>query len=88
MRMSKPWFLYIAKARTGRFYTGITTDPDRRIQEHNRGEGAMMATEQGPFNLVYISPAIPNKSFARKREIQIKDWSQAKKLKLISGELK
>ena len=66
--MSKPWFLYIAKARTGRFYTGITTDPDRRIQEHNRGEGAMMATEQGPFNLVYISPAIPNKSFARKRE--------------------
>jgi len=48
----------------------------------------MMATEQGPFNLVYISPAIPNKSFARKREIQIKDWSQAKKLKLISGELK
>ncbi|OGD60897.1 hypothetical protein A3A71_03255 [Candidatus Berkelbacteria bacterium RIFCSPLOWO2_01_FULL_50_28] len=86
--MSKPWFLYIAKARTGRFYTGITTDPDRRIQEHNRGEGAMMATEQGPFNLVYISPAIPNKSFARKREIQIKDWSQAKKLKLISGELK
>ncbi len=48
----------------------------------------MMAIEHGPFELVYVSPPFPNKSLARKREIQVKDWSQAKKLKLISGEIK
>ncbi len=82
--MSK-WFLYIARTNTGRFYVGITTDPNRRITEHNSGKGAFMAIEQGPFELVYASQAFHSKSVARKREIQVKDWSQAKKLKLISG---
>ncbi|MEX1052070.1 MAG: GIY-YIG nuclease family protein [Patescibacteria group bacterium] len=84
----KPWFLYIAKTRTKKFYTGITTDPQKRIRDHNAGKGAMMALEHGRFELVYVSAPFLNKSLARKREIQIKDWSQAKKLKLISGELK
>lgn len=48
----KPWFVYIAKARTGRYYTGITTDSDERIKKHNEGKGAMFAIEQGPFELI------------------------------------
>jgi putative endonuclease len=81
------WYLYIAKARTGRFYTGISTDPAKRIARHNRGEGARFAIQQGPFELVYISPPFTDKSTVRKREIQIKDWSQVKKNRLISGEI-
>ncbi|KKQ38302.1 MAG: hypothetical protein A3H17_00500 [Candidatus Levybacteria bacterium RIFCSPLOWO2_12_FULL_37_14] len=79
------WFVYIAKAKTGRYYTGIATDPDKRIIKHNSGKGSRFAIEQGPFELVYISKKFQGKSEARKREIQIKGWSREKKLKLISG---
>lgn len=82
------WYVYIAKARTGYYYTGITPDPEKRILKHNSGDGSQMAREQGPFELVYISLEFPNKSEARKRESQIKKWSREKKEKLINGEWK
>lgn len=78
------WYVYIAKAKTGRYYTGITTNPNERIIKHNSDKGSRFAIEQGPFELVYISKTFPDKSEARKREIQIKGWSREKKLKIIS----
>jgi len=83
-----PWHVYIAQARTGRYYVGITTDPQERITEHNCGEGSRFAINQGPFILVYVSSPFPDKSSARKREVQIKKWTQEKKKKLIKGEWK
>jgi len=80
------WYLYIAQARTGRYYVGITTEPERRITDHNRGNGSRMAINQGPFTLVYTSPAMPDQSTARKREIQVKGWNRKKKEKLINGD--
>ena len=77
---NKFWYVYIAKTRTGRYYTGISNDVEKRIIKHNSGKGSMMAKQQGPFTLVM------NKSEARKREVQIKKWSRIKKEKLISGE--
>lgn len=82
-----PWFLYIAQARTGKYYVGITTEPERRIRDHNKGNGARMAVNQGPFTLVYTSPPLPDQSTARKQEILVKSWNRAKKEKLIKGEL-
>jgi putative endonuclease len=78
-----PWFVYIAKARTGRYYVGITTDPKERLKKHNSGKGSRFAINQGPFELVYVSPAFSSKSEARRREIQLKGWSHVKKEKLI-----
>ena len=78
------WCVYIAKAKTGRYYTGITTNPNKRVIKHNSGKGSRFAIEQGPFELAYVSKAFPDKSEARKREIQIKGWSREKKLKLIN----
>lgn len=80
------WYVYIAKAKTGCYYTGITPDPNKRIIKHNSGQGSQMAKQQGPFELVYVSPEFPNKSGARKREAQLKKWSREKKEKLIKGE--
>jgi putative endonuclease len=82
------WYVYIARARTGRYYTGITTDPTERIFKHNNGEGSRFAKQQGPFGLVYISNPFPDKSLARLRELQIKGWARWKKEKLISGDWK
>jgi putative endonuclease len=80
------WYVYIAKAKTQRFYTGISNEPENRIIEHNLGRGSRFAINQGPLQLVYISSPFVNKSEARKREIQVKKWSRVKKLKLIKGE--
>jgi len=80
------WYVYIAKAKTGRFYTGITTNTESRITKHNSGKGSRFARDQGPFKLVYSSKTFLNKSEARKREIQVKGWSRNKKLKLINGD--
>jgi len=73
------WYVYIAKAKTQRFYTGISNNPENRIVEHNSGLGSRFAVIQGPLELVYVSPDFKNKSEARKREIQIKKWSHEKK---------
>ncbi len=80
------WFVYIARARTGRYYTGITTNPEKRIEKHNDGRGSHLAMKEGPFELVWVSPPFSNKSEARKRGVQIKKWSRKKKEKLIKGE--
>lgn len=86
LKTPEPWFVYIAKAHTGRYYTGITNNPERRIEKHNTGQGSQFARDQGPFELVYVSVPLGSKSDARKREIQIKGWSRIKKEKLMSGE--
>jgi putative endonuclease len=82
------WFVYIAQANTGRYYVGITTDPQERIKKHNSGTGSQFARQQGPFTLVYVSNPLLSKSEARKREIQLKGWTHKKKEKLVKGEWK
>jgi len=47
-----------------------------------------MAIQQGPFELIYTSPELPNKSIAKKREVQIKKWTREKKEKLNNSEWK
>jgi len=83
--MENHWFVYICEAKTGRYYVGISNDPFLRLAKHNTGFGAKFARDQGPLKLVHISSPLPNKSEARKREIQIKGWSRAKKENLIFG---
>jgi len=78
------YFVYIAKARTGRFYVGITNSPDERIARHNTGQGSMFARQQGPFALAWLSEPM-SKITAAKRERQIKRWTKAKKQNLIDG---
>lgn len=82
------WYVYIARANTSRYYTGITNNPAERLKKHNSGRGSKFAIEQGPLEMVYISPPLPNKSLARTREIQVKGWDRNKKEKLITGEWK
>jgi len=69
LKTPEPWFVYIAKAHTGRYYIGITNNPARRIEKHNAGQGSQFARDQGPFELVYVSLPLNSKSDARKREI-------------------
>ena len=80
--MEKTWKLYILRCGDGSHYTGITTDVERRLEEHRSGKGAKYTRSRGPLELVYREECA-DKSAALKRELEIKALTRAEKLKLI-----
>ena len=84
MEEEKEWWIYIVACSDESLYTGITTDRERRIAEHNNSKkGAKYTRNRRPVDLVY-SEMHPDRSTASKREYEIKKLSRAEKLKLIS----
>jgi putative endonuclease len=66
-----PWTVYLARCRDGSLYTGITTDPERRLSEHNAGRGAAYTRSRLPVSLVYWELA-EDRSCALRREHTIR----------------
>ena len=87
MNEKKPnlWFVYILRCSDNSLYTGVTTDLQRRIKEHNsNGKIAAKYTRaRQPVTLVYYEKAA-NRSDACKREYQIKQLTKPQKERLIS----
>ena len=79
------WYVYIIECLDGTYYTGMTWKPELRYDQHVSGLGGNYTAKHGVKKLVYIEEHT-DLSVARKRERQIKDWNQEKKLRLISGE--
>ena len=78
------YYVYIVECADGTYYTGITTDLERRILEHNFSfKSAKYTRSRRPVRLVYSSIA-NNRSDASKEEYRIKRLSRAQKQKLIS----
>jgi len=76
------WYVYILRCLDKSFYTGITNNLERRLKEHNTGNGAKYTKGRKPVTLVYREKH-PNQSLARQREAQIKKCGRRKKEKLI-----
>ncbi len=86
----KDWFVYIVECSDGSLYTGISTDLERRMAEHNNNEkplGAKYTRTRRPVTLVYHE-RVESRSIASKREMEIKGLGRDEKLKLIGGGLK
>ena len=81
------WYVYIIECLDDTFYTGLTWKPEIRFEQHMSKFGSKYTAKHGVKSLVHLEE-FDNLENARKREIQIKDWSQKKKRKLISGEWK
>lgn len=83
------WFVYMLRCKDGTLYTGITTDVERRVNEHNgNGKlGAKYTAARRPVTLVYSEPAA-DKSEASSREYAVRTLSRAKKLALIRARQK
>lgn len=76
----KKWFLYVVECSDGTLYTGITTDIDRRLHEHNCSKkGAKYTRSRRPVKLVYTD-TFYNRSQATKAEIQFKKLTRKEKL--------
>ncbi|MCC6261635.1 MAG: GIY-YIG nuclease family protein [Anaerolineales bacterium] len=76
-------FCYIVECADGTYYTGWTTDPERRVRQHNQGVGARYTKTRRPVKLVYLEPQ-PDKITALKRERAIKALSRKQKIKLFN----
>ena len=81
--MKSDWFVYILRCSDNSLYTGITTDTDRRIKEHNAAkQGARYTRMRQPVTLVY-QETVDSRSSASKREIAIKRLKKKEKEQLI-----
>jgi putative endonuclease len=78
------WFLYVVRCQDTTLYTGITTDINRRLKEHNSKKGAFYTKNKLPVELVY-QEAMADQSLARKREAAIKRLTRKEKLELIEN---
>ena len=79
------WFVYLIRTQQGVLYTGISTDPIRRLRQH-QGEiagGAKALRGKGPLQLVWQTPA-PNRSVASQWEFQLKKLPKKAKEQLVS----
>lgn len=83
--MEATWYLYILRCKDGTYYTGITTDVDRRLEAHRSGKGAKYTRGRGPLELVYRETCTSH-SDALKRELEIKAMTREQKQNLVLGE--
>lgn len=77
------WYVYLLRCADGTLYAGCTTDPQRRLKQHNAGRGAKYTRARRPVELVYVEPA-EDHSGALRREAALKRLSRKEKLALIS----
>jgi len=76
------YYVYILECSDKSLYTGITTDIERRLDEHNSGQGARYTSSRAPVILKYVEE-VSDRSEASKREYSIKKMTRAEKYELI-----
>jgi len=82
----KKYFIYILHCRDKSYYTGITSNVEKRFYEHQQGflKGSYTHSRR-PVKLVFTE-SFSKPLDAIEREKQIKGWSRKKKEALISGD--
>jgi putative endonuclease len=76
------FYCYILECADETYYTGWSTDPERRARQHDNGKGARYTRSRRPVRLAYVEEC-PDRAAAMKRERAIKALSRLQKQKLI-----
>jgi len=74
--------VYVLRCADGTLYTGYTTDVDRRVAEHDAGEGAKYTRGRTPVELVHVE-SYDDRGTAMSREYEIKQLSRREKERLV-----
>ena len=74
---------YILKCSDGTLYTGWTNNLEKRLKEHNAGQGAKYTRGRRPVKLVYLE-IFYTKHEAMSREAKIKQLTRKEKEQLIT----
>lgn len=78
------WYLYIILTQNDKLYTGITTDIDRRFEEHKSGVKGAKFTKANPPKKIVYTEEFADRSKASKREWEIKKLTRKQKEALFS----
>jgi len=77
-------WVYILECADGSFYVGSTVDLERRVSQHDRGEGAAYTRHRRPVRLVWAADfERVDEAFAFEKRVQ--GWGRAKRVALIEG---
>jgi predicted GIY-YIG superfamily endonuclease len=79
-----PWVVYIVECCDGSYYTGITNDVTRRVEEHNAGTASRYTRSRRPVVLRYHE-ICADRSHALVREFAVKLMSRKEKQSLVRG---
>lgn len=83
--MQQTWHVYILRCADGTLYTGITTDLERRLKEHNSSDrGARYTRSRRPVRLAWSEEA-ESHAAASRREYDIRKMNRHGKLALLAG---
>ena len=86
MKLHHNYYVYILLCADASYYTGMTNDIDRRLEEHNSGlDSSCYAFPRRPVVLKYYEH-FQHVNDAIRREKQIQKWSRKKKEALINGD--
>jgi len=80
------YYCYIIECADGTLYTGMTSDTERRMHQHNLGRGARYTRSRRPLRLAYVEQQSDHIT-AMRRERAIKALSRKRKLSLIAAKL-
>jgi putative endonuclease len=78
-------YVYVLECADGTYYTGYTTDVERRVSEHDDGDGAKYTRGRTPVSLVHVE-SYDSRSTAMSREHEVKTFTRARKERLVDGE--
>ncbi len=81
------YYVYILKCKDHTFYTGITTNLERRVLEHNNSnKGAKYTKNRRPVSIVYFKTC-GSRSEALREERKIKELNRNQKINLIKNNI-
>ena len=78
------YYFYLARCSDGSLYSGSCVDLQAREAKHNEGKGAKYTRSRKPVKIVYHEE-FATLVDARRREAQVKKWSEVKKERLTLG---
>jgi putative endonuclease len=79
-----PW-MYILECSDGSYYVGSTVDLERRLWQHNQGEGAAYTARRRPVKVAFAAEFV-SIADAYAAEKQVQGWRRAKREALICGD--
>jgi putative endonuclease len=77
-------FVYLLRCADGTLYCGWSTDPERRLRQHQAGRASRYTRTRRPVELVYTRE-FASRSEAMREEVRIKGLSAADKRRLWLG---
>ena len=79
------WFLYLIRTDDNTLYTGITTDVQRRLGEHQAGKGAKALRGKEGLTLAFYAE-VGERGLALRLEYRIKQLTKRQKERLVAGD--